>query len=261
MGMFFSVFGQGAMNNDTPFAKQAGDFTLGVDATPLFGLINHGRNEGFSNTVFFKYFLNENGALRAKLFLNFTQEAFKQTVADQHAIAINPTNVAATTVDTRILDNQGVGLNFGYEFRKGSGRVQGFYGVEALFGYSAEKNSYEYGNPITSANRNPTTANFDGNATPTQGTRIIERKTGATLSAGLGGFLGIEIFLASQVSVGGELGLNFNYMIGGQNEITSEGWLDSSLKEYSYRERNGGRAFNIGGSTMPTGSIFLMLHF
>ena len=250
---------------------QAEDIALGIEINPFlnyFGnMFNYSEgNEapsfsGISNTLYLKYFLEQDIAVRAKLFLNFTQEKFKQTVTNQYAIITDPTNTAATTVDTRILNNQGIRLDLGYEIRRGHGRVQGFYGPEVSLGYFGGKDFYKYGNPITDANRNPEYHNFTG-SNVNQGYRLTEVKTGGEFIAGLGGFVGVEYFFTPQISIGGELGLRFNYAIRGQDEITTEGWLDSTIKEYSYRERKDDvSAFFIGGSTITQGSIFILFHF
>ena len=250
---------------------QAADLALGIEINPflkyLGNMMNNSNNidapafSGFSNTVYVKYFLEKDRAVRAKLFLNFTQEKYKQTVTNQYALLLDPTNTAATTVDTRIKNDQGVRLDLGYELRRGHGRVQGYFGPEISIGYNAGKEMYEYGNPITDANRNPVYHNF-AYGVPKQGYRLTENKKGMEIVAGIGGFIGVEYFFTPQISIGGELGLRFNYANREQNEVTSEGWLGNSIEEYSYRERNADdRAFTIGGSTITNGAIFIMFHF
>ncbi|NDV46008.1 hypothetical protein D0T49_03005 [Paludibacter sp. 221] len=259
---------------------QAGDFAIGVDATPflnyLGNFLNFGGNEapafnGVNNTVYMKYFLEDNAAIRAKINLNFTQDKFKQTLQDDAALLADPTNVDATTVDTWIAKNNGIRLNLGYELRRGKGRVQGFYGAEVLLGYGRTKNEYVYGNAMTVDNQSPTS--FDFTLTPptpptppvtpsAMSKRTVNSKGGAEFTAGLGAFVGVEYFFAPQISIGGELGLGFNYLIKGQSEITTEQFLGDDILEKTKRKRSyEDDAFSTGFQTVPTGKIFLMFHF
>ncbi|MCL2072614.1 MAG: hypothetical protein FWH18_01735 [Marinilabiliaceae bacterium] len=250
---------------------KAGDFALGIEAAPFLEYLGNMFNfsntidapefKGINNTIYFKYFLENDRAARAKLHVDFTQQKNKQTVTDQNALLVDPTNISATTIDTYIRNNQGVTLDLGYEFRRGHGRVQGFYGPEISVGYLASKDLFEYGNPITSANQTPIKHDFT-NIAVKQGYRVLENCRGTEFTAGIGGFIGVEYFFTPQISIGGELGLRFTYSLKGQNEITTEGWLDNDIKEYSYRERiSTDNAFNIGGQTLTKGSIFLMFYF
>jgi len=249
---------------------EAGDFALGIDANPILNYLGGfmgGRSTsgsygigGFDETIYGKYFLQDNAAVRVKLNLNFTQYKEKGTPKDDYATVNDPTNVAATTVDTRIRSNNFVDLAIGYEMRRGKGRVQGFYGAELNLGYGGNITKFEYGNPLTEANQNPTTTWWYG--TPSQGYRYLENKYGPQFNAGLGGFVGVEYFFAPQISIGGEFSLRLSYFIQGQTEVTAEGFLNGKVHEYKYRERYMyDTAFDAGLQTRTWGNIFLMFHF
>lgn len=259
---------------------EAGDYALGIDASPFLYYLGNMffTGEGMDNYppyfsgvapsqsqygIYGKYFLENDRAIRAKVSFDFGQNKYKQTVKDEFALAIDPLNEGATTVDVRQLKNRSIYLDLGYEFRRGKGRIQGFYGGELLLGYGRTINNYIYGNPLTDVKPNPATHNFGSNTTGlTQGTRMLQNKGGATFAAGLGGFVGVEYFFAPQLSIGGELGLDFIYSITGQDEIKTEGMLNGQLQEYKYRSRNAtNSSFETSFSTRPAGSIFLMFHF
>ncbi|GHT13636.1 hypothetical protein AGMMS4956_10110 [Bacteroidia bacterium] len=247
---------------------KAGDFALGIDATPflsyLGNIFSSGGNtapsfDGVDNTIYGKYFLKDNAAIRAKLHLQFEQSKYKQTVPDDYVAIADPTNTEATAVDVRKDITNGVALQLGYEWRRGKGKVQGFCGGELLIGYLHEKEVYDYANAITAANQSPSTGFI---TYPNIGERIVENKWGGVFSVGLGAFVGVEYFFAPQISIGGEFGLGVIYRIRGQDEITSEGILAGDRHEWKYRERYGGaEAFLLGLSTSTSGSIFLLFHF
>lgn len=256
---------------------KAGDISLGISANPFLGYLGGfmGGNStanvpGFNGVdgyefkdqqIYMKYFLEDNVAVRAKLHMNFSKTKNKETVRDDHAYFADPTNSAATAIDTKIKSINEIGLNLGYEMRRGRGRVQGFYGGEVLLGYGRTNYSYEYGNPITEANQEPTTAASMG-LNPTKGYRELEEKGGRTFYAGLGAFVGVEYYFTPMISIGGELGLGFIYKIKGQDEIKTEGYLGDGVQEYEYRARKfADDAFQTGFGTKATGSIFVMFHF
>jgi hypothetical protein len=249
---------------------KAGDFALGIEANPFLeylGNLYTGAGaptfSGVNQTIYGKYFLEDNVALRAKLRLNFSETKYKETIADDYAIVADPTNVDATAVDVQSEITRFIGLNLGIEFRRGKGRIQGFYGAEVNLGYGQDKTKYDYANAITAANTNPTTANFGSNTAPTgSGYRVLSNNQGATFSIGLGGFVGVEYFIAPQLSIGGELGLNFNYAIKGQDKTTAEGILNGAQHEWNYRSRNQADvSFDTGIRTVAVGQIFLLFHF
>ncbi|KAA6328130.1 hypothetical protein EZS27_022944 [termite gut metagenome] len=269
VGFIFPTIAQEKVNVDK-YLPQAGDIALGIDAAPIGRLINlFGEDNGsatfrgVNNQIYLKYFLENDRAVRVKLGLNFTQNKYKENVINESEIIVHPTNTEAIVIDTRNEFINHVNLNTGYEFRRGKGRIQGFYGGEVLLGYASKANSYDYANPITSTIPEPKSADFnDSNLSPAQGHRVLKNAKGATFNVGLGGFVGAEYFLLPQLSIGGEFGLNFNYAITGQNEITTEGSVGGYVQKYQYRGRSqNDNAFNVGISTLSTGTIFLLLHF
>ncbi len=256
-----------------PLLPKAGDFAFGVDATPFlqyFGNFFNGAGSnaapvfnGVNNTIYGKYFLEDNRAIRAKLRLNVYRDEFKGTVKDNTETSDNPLNPYATVVDVEKVSTQDVDLFVGYEFRRGRGRVQGFYGGEVGLGYGGGKAVYDYGNEMTELNQSPATTNFDGNLLATN-RRVTEQKYGNEFRASLAGFVGVEYFFAPQISIGGELNLGLSYSILGQSERTIQAFdaASNEIQTFSERKRySSDHAGTVGLRTITSGSIFLMFHF
>ena len=252
---------------------EAGDFAIGVEATPFLeylGNFFNGSNSndapvfnGVDNKIYGKYFLDNDRAIRAKLRLNFYENQNKGTVANDTEVTNNPLNSAATIVDVQRLKTQDVDLYIGYEFRRGHGRVQGFYGAEVGFGYGGGKAVYEYGNEMTLLNQTPSSMNFGANI-PVAGGRVTESKFGTELRASVAGFVGVEYFFAPQISIGGELNLGFVYSTLGQTENVLEQYDAASNQIQTIKSRsrdNSDLAGTAGVQTKYYGNIFLMFHF
>jgi hypothetical protein len=256
---------------------QKGDFAIGIEATPFLEYAGNffsmaGNNqaptfEGINNTIYGKYFWkNDKEAIRASLHMNFRRQTFKGVVTDDETIANDPLNVNATVVDVMKDGGYDVELWAGYEFRRGHGRLQGFYGGELGLGLGRDMNTYEYANPMTALNTMPSTENFGSNIIGgTQ--RILEDKSDPTFTFGLGAFAGVEYFFAPQMSIGGELNLRFAFESVRQSEVTTEEWdaANGNVREETLRNSSwgngGGRAKHTRLNTVTGGNIFLMFYF
>lgn len=245
---------------------QAGDFALGVDATPflnylgnIFSSSNEAPSLGKQMTIYGKYFLEDNRALRARLNLNVSNSVDKRFVSDDRKVEDDP---EATVIDVQRLSYSDVNLGIGYEFRRGNGRVQGFYGGELLLGYGSEKRKYDYGNRMTEDGASYT--NFNGNRISNI-ERVTQMKTGNSFSVGLGAFLGAEYFFAPQMSLGCEFTLGLNFRADGQGKTTVEKWNsdenDAQIQTIKSKNGDRGNAHQFELLTRSSASIFLMFHF
>jgi hypothetical protein len=245
------------------YFPQAGDFAVGVDAKPFLtymgGLFS---NSGATaptfglqeQGIYGKYFLSANRAIRARLVLDMYNTTYKQSVRNDEASGTTPD---ATTIDTRKECVTDAYLLVGYEFRHGRGRVQGFYGGEFGFGMGRVNNSYTYGNPMTLANPAPSSG-FGVNPAA----RVLESKGGLDLSFGLGGFVGVEFFIARQVALGGEVALHFNFSSRSQDEMTIQSVKFGEVREDVERRRSAGdEASSFGLQTVTGGNIYLVFYF
>ena len=256
---------------------KAGDFALGIEASPMLTylggfLSSSGATaptfDGVNQTIYGKYFLNNDRAIRARLSLYTYNRMNKSVVPNDWELANNPLNAEATVIDVRHLSSVKVDLGVGYEFRRGHGRVQGFYGGEVTLGYNGgEKEKYDWANPMTEVNQTPSRTNSwttgSTNSVTNTASRTLEYNPGKTISAGLGGFVGVEYFFAPQISLGGELGLGVKFSMTGQNETTTESWNASANNLQTQTLRSGRwTAQDLTLNTMASGGrIFLMFHF
>ncbi|MDR0565624.1 MAG: hypothetical protein LBG47_01080 [Prevotellaceae bacterium] len=252
---------------NSSYLPQAGDFALGIDANPFLGYLGNFLSSSGLNAaptfglqgqgIYGKYFLEDGRAIRAKLLLDMYSRSNKESVVNDEAIGARP---GATAIDTKKTGAVGATLSVGYEFRRGRGRVQGFCGGELALGLSKTSTTYEYGNPMTAANPTPSSAFGFTIANPN--VRTLSEKGGLGFSGGLRGFVGVEYFIANQLSLGGELALGLDASMLGQSETTSQQVEDGEVRESVVRRRSAANVANdFGLRTATGGSIFLMFYF
>lgn len=235
---------------------QEGDFAIGIDATSFLKYAGNSFNGNTdnNNTNFFdydggiftapaiyaKYFLSDNSALRLKLNLGFDNDKTSSPVPD--------VNADGEFVDDEIsISNNVFGLTFGYEWRRGYGRLQGYYGPEIGIGFGSETTSYSYGNSI---NKNyPVT-------TP----RVTKESQGSLFGFKLGGFVGVEYFIAPKLSIGGEAGLGISTYSYGKSSVETERW-DEENSRIERDKAEGGKSSSFEFKAAYSGSLNLTFHF
>lgn len=253
-----------------PLLPKAGDFAIGIDATPFLNYVGNMFNQsngisapsfdGVDLMIYGKYFVEDNVAIRAKLYLNTGSDVIKGVVQNDAEVANNPLNSLATVIDVMKAKSTNVELRVGYEFRRGRGRIQGFYGGEVGVGYGSGKYVYEYANPMTAVNSNPSSFDFNGNVASPE--RATETKLGNSFSGTIAAFAGVEFFIAPQLSIGGEFNLGLTYASQSQSESTVEYWDGSKVATQSARALGSSwPASSTSFATKPTGTLFLMFHF
>lgn len=249
---------------------KAGDFALGISADPFLNYMGNFFGKTSDNDapvfnsygygIYGKYFLQDNQAIRVRLGMTVGSQKFKGMVTDNAAVYADPVNNAnAMGEDVRKAKLNGFGLNIGYEFRRGHGRVQGFYGGEVMLGLASTKNIYEYYNSY-STNYSPDSYNFNNNVLSST-SRVTESKGGTEFSAGLGGFVGVEYFFAPQMSIGGEFKLGLDFTTVGKGETTVESWNGTAVKSTTTENRSSTYAGDFNFGTTSSASIFLMFYF
>ena len=241
---------------------QAGDFALGFDASPLLRYVGNFFSSGGNSapilsdqTIYGKYFLADNRAIRARLSLGLSNSVDKGFVTKD-------TNPDATVTDFQRTSESNVMLGIGYELRRGNGRVQGFLGGEVMLGFEGGKLKYEYGNRMDEDNKSPTYYDFGENWI-LNNQRVTESKFGNYFFGGLGAFTGVEYFFAPQLSLGCEVGLGFLFSTTGQSQTTVEKWdmVDDERKVQTLKGDSWYDARYLGGGTYSSARIFLMFHF
>lgn len=251
---------------------EQGEFALGFNAVPILNWMGNSFNANTNNTyagnnkfisnlgnnvLFGKYMLEDKIAIRAHLRVGVFNDSRDNFVIDDTQ---NSPNEFVT--DNQVINDQTYTLGAGYEFRRGKGRVQGIYGGDVFFMYNKFSESYDYGNEYGQLNQAPTTTtNFGtGNAQP-QGQRLLEFNQGGTFGVGVRPFVGIEYFLASKISIGGEFGWNVMFANTGEGSSINE-YYDPVSSEVTQTtvEDAGSRTWDLDTDNF-NGAIFLMFYF
>lgn len=245
---------------------EAGDWALGIDATPIFNLVGNliKINSGAaftdpssfnfmdgSNAIYGKYFTDEHSAYRGKVRIGLNNTKNINLVDDLTSTSIPPAQLEdiSSTSSTNII------LGGGIEKHKGKSRIQGFYGGEALLIYSSSKTKYTYGNALSAINpigNNTFNPAMDG---------VVMDKSGKTFGIGARGFVGVEYFFAPKVCLGGEFGWGIDFLKTGNGSVEKEEWSNADLEvKTTTTETGGGSVFNMDTDNFG-GSIYLLFHF
>lgn len=234
------------------YLPEAGDVTIGVNAIPFLNYLGNvfGKNDknkinpekiggvpavpGLDNptmSIFGKYFLTDQTALRLNVGIGINSITQSGYVTDDAAALNDPLSVAEVE-DTYKYRNSGMSIAVGYEWRRGSKRLQGFWGGQAILAYSNSKHFFGYGNAITEINQDPSQYddfnNWDFSVTqPTlenigNNSRLLMQSDGRSWTYGLGGFVGVEYYIAPKISIGCEMSLNLLWTTGGKKYQKSE---------------------------------------
>ncbi len=241
---------------------QKGEIGIGLSADPFFYYIGNMFNGNIDNsldlsdqTVYFRYFLNSDAALRIALTVNTTNKVANYYVIDDAARLSNPLS------QQQVEDRETTMSHFyqgrvGYEGFRGYKRLRGFYGADLGYSYKKSSIKREYGNQMNTQNPSPTT-NW-GNLSD----RPLEMNDGAVMTISLGAFTGIEYYFAPKMCIGTELGLTYGHSWGTQSYTKGENMVLSQHVAYNQASSPGNSGNNIN-TTFPYyyGSLYLMFHF
>lgn len=221
-------------NNYDRYLPKAGDVSIGADALPylefLGNMFNDTQNNTLnlgSNTLYFKYFLQDDKAVRAIIKINNSTNNNKQYVADDFA-RLDPLSTALAE-DLMVTKNNSVDFSIGYQIYKTRNRLAGYYGAQIGYGYGKTKYDYTYANPYTALNQTPSTSNFGSNISGSN--RMLQQTNGLTQNVSVGVFIGVEYFFMPKISIGGEYALSYQRSWSKQSNASYEGWNGSNLAE------------------------------
>jgi len=278
-----------------PFLPEAGDWAIGIEATPFFSyaksLIGAGNGAtspswnflNGNNMIIGKYFTDAQTAYRAGINLGFMNQSRTDMIGQAGASAPTFPAAPAMVEDKLSVGNTMIGLSVGLEKRRGKTRLQGFYGADVLLTLSSAKEKYTYGNALSSTvgvtgnttdfttDPNNTGITGDNLTTPSPyGGRVTERKSGMTFNFGVRGFIGAEYFLFPKISIGGEFGWGIGFAMQGKSKVTSENVNGGSVgsteieggKSSKFMVGTDRNAFGTAANQFgPTGTLRLNLHF
>jgi len=198
-----------------PILPKAGDFGLSVDATPMLRYVGgFFSNSGASTSNLFQqvgikgqYFLTDNTSVRATLNLDIGSSTNNTFVPKIDANGVSHATDRVENSEKK--SGSDIQLYVGYVYHRGNGRLRAFYGPEAGLRFGSGKETYEWGNPL---NANYTTS------------RTLERKSAVDFGFSLGGFVGVEYYVAPRISLAGEFGLHLGFNTKGKGKVITEYW-------------------------------------
>jgi hypothetical protein len=222
----------------TPFLNYIGNFLNGATATNGSPNFNFATNPATgilptsSIAIFGKKVVDANTAYRVRFNVSVGTSIRKQAVVQDHLNA-NPA-YPSYSEDWQKTNTTAVVIAPGLEKRRGSTRLQGVYGAEAVIGLNNTNVTYQYGNPITADFTSPTSTNFGPNLLGPVGptlssVRLTEDKFGATWLFGARGFIGVEYFIVPKISLGGEFGYMISYRTQRREVSTRETFDQATL--------------------------------
>lgn len=257
----------------TPFLNYFGNFIGGTDANaaPTWNFLTN------NQTITGKYFVSESMAYRGSLRLGFGSNSQTNMVADRTNTA-DPAwpDVEPMVENSAKFGQTNIGLSGGIEWRKGKGRLQGYYGGELGFSIFSQKETYAYGNALTPSTAgtpvNVTAADdfaspvfgttvlpgVDGTGTPYNG-RLLEHSSGLGFGLGLRGFIGAEYFIIPKFSIGGEFGWGLAFASQGASTTTYEAVgteFNATADAVVTRTIEGNKTSGFGFDTDRVNSVF-----
>lgn len=215
------------------FLPEAGDWAIGFNADGLFNYVGNAFNgSNVAPTVGFQ----NAGTFVGKKFI--TDKTAYRVIANLAAGA--NTSTSNGFVNNAEIKTSGFDLaaGLGKEWRRGTTRLQGFYGADALI--TIESNSTE------TTNTNATTGAFVSSS---------EFKSGLALGLGAQGFIGAEYFLFPKIAIGAQYTYRVGFDIQGKSETTTQ------VGSAAATTVDGGKSANFGIGGVGVSSINLTLHF
>jgi hypothetical protein len=182
-------------------------------------------------------------------------------------------------------------LSVGYEKRRGYRRLIGVYGAEIGFGHTSSKQSATYGNKFSDVYQVQYTSNFNTPSVATQNPgaagrqiRVLDTRSRGGMRIGVRGFVGVEYFIFSRISIAAEYGFGYSFTTRRGGKTTQEVFnngvngpmvtiedvdQDSSEKTRGFTvDNNNGSVFSmnntLNGNTSISGgagAITLLFHF
>lgn len=281
------------------YLPEEGDVTIGINAIPFLKYLGNCFSDAGNNTInatdvggvpsigfpvapglqnptisiFGKYFLTDQTALRLNVGIGIGSKTQRGYAPDDAALVADPLSVAQVE-DSYKYRSTGFSLAAGYEWRRGGKRLQGFWGGQAVVAYSNSKHFFNYGNAITEINQTPSQTStvwdnpVSGQTVPTlnpnigNNSRLLQQNDGRSWTYGVGGFVGVEYYIAPKIAIGCEMSLNLLWTTEGKSLQKSERFNpDFNRVEENVRwSEPGGSAFHFGTENIGT-SLYVAFSF
>ncbi|MBI4930295.1 MAG: hypothetical protein HY841_06000 [Bacteroidetes bacterium] len=271
------------------FLPDSGDYAISFDAMPFLNYAGNlfSGNTSANNsptaswvdpttmTITGKQFTSAKTAYRGTVRIGFVSVKESGLVPDAAATTapVYPSSIL-TRSDVHKVSKANIGVGIGKEWRRGKTRLQGLYGAEGMIWMSAQSQTYEYGNALSSTvevdTTTGTTYNFGSNITTDEYgnmARIKKEKEGTLFGLGIRGFVGAEYFLIPKISVGAEYGWGIGVVLIGEGttQIESVGGSPATKGEQTLKT---GKAAGFGmdndingGTGSGTAQLKVTFHF
>lgn len=266
---------------------KAGDFGIGVDLVPVFRYVGNFFNGTTYNSfnsfggsptlvndvinpnvsIMGRYMLTNHWAVRVNIGIiaDVVQDAYY--VRDDAAYAVDPMSQAKVS-DSRTMSKVGGSIALGMQYRFGKKRVQGYGGADLIYGVGSYNEEYTYGNALTEINQSPSRHDWGNDVTlPSQWSDayVLESANVNGLAShvfGLGLNVGMEIFLTSYMSLGGEISFTFLGTYVPQQYKVLEGYNTYSNSVDSWTEvvSPATMSFHCGTENLG-GKLYMMFYF
>lgn len=266
--------------NGVDMMPVAGEWGVGMNALPVLHYIGNafnGNTGNFNmagnkfvnywsgNTLFGKYMLSDDNAVRAHLRIGQTQWTYNNYVFMDRANSPD-----SLVMDTYTNTTSNYAIGGGYEFRRGKNRLRGIYGGEAMYMFNrGVSRDYTYGNGYGIGNQAPTaTTWFTWGGVDTEGAmaeRIVSERGGNYNGLGVRGFIGVEYYVLPKICIGTEFGWGIMYGKSGASVARTEFWSPTAANptgEVIWREVEtpGSSGWNIDTDNFG-GSLYMMFYF
>ena len=257
------------------YLPEAGDWALGIDVVPVLRYIGNAFNGNTNNqyidnlggepfvnqnkrfnsrqlmpdvSIQGKYMITDEWGVRANVGLMFRSIYDNRYATDDKAAALNPLSNDKVVDKARYRKN-GMSIMAGGEYRKGTKRVQGVFGMGVLFAFQNDNTTYTYGNEMTDINQQPTTAFQTSDVYDNNNYRLTKTNgEGSDFYVGITGSAGIEWFVAPKISIGGEVNISAVWNWTKATYYTAEGFntLSGAVEEWTELEKPSSHGFSVG---------------
>jgi hypothetical protein len=201
---------------------ESGDWAISVKADPFISFASN-LVTGFAgvsdpSSMTFNQYQEDQTLVFKKFTSNTTADRFIVNfghTSNTSISSVSELDAAGAVIADQFVDDKSrvrtshIGVGYGKEFRKGAGRLQGYYGADAMLYLAGGSTTNTYGNEI---------------ARTQEASRLLKSKDGLTLGVGARGFLGAEYFFAPKMSVGAEFGYGLSVYSQGAGKTTTETW-------------------------------------
>lgn len=246
VAMAFGVTGAFAQDltskKGEPFLPEAGEWSVGVDATPFLNYMGNFFGKGgnsnpggggnvaptwnhysLNQTITGKYMKDANTAYRATLRIGLDNQKNKNAVATFAAPSAGDIAALAEApeqkFDVRRASTRNIVLGVGLEKRRGKTRLQGVYGADLLVWGGNTRETFKYGNDLTQTNDAATAFNenldADGNGSGTVYTTDWATQGYATnVATAITGYQQVDAARALKRKTNGRIGVGVRAFIG-----------------------------------------------